>query len=294
MRTHASSTWIGVFVITGFFILIGGLITFGARDFFAKKVDFVLYFKGSVNGLDIGAPVKFRGVQIGEVKNIIVTVDPDALDIAVPVFIQINPKSLEFKEKIPLRNSGFVEKLIQKGLRAELNQGSIVTGKLFVDMDFKPYTRIILRENDTGLRQIPTLPSHTQMLSDTLSQARVTLLNINTFVKSQDLADSIKAFKIVMQNAQQSLKNVDKTSIAFRLMMQNAQQSLKNVDRTSVDLRTTVNNVNSNLDPLSEKLWNTLDQFSDTMNTIKTLTDYLARHPEALIQGKGKPQEQAA
>ena len=94
MARHARKTLIGAFVVGAVALIVAGIAIFGSRRFFQKRPTFVMYFSGSITGLSIGAPVEFRGVRVGEVTKIAVVFDPDTLNVAIPVYVELDPASL--------------------------------------------------------------------------------------------------------------------------------------------------------------------------------------------------------
>ena len=123
-------------------VLATGIIVFGSGRFFQKRVTCVMYFSGSIAGLSIGSPVEFRGVKVGEVTKIAAVLDPKTVSITIPVYVEIDPKSLivlgdEDASKLFSSNRAY-DPLMEKGLKAQLDIESFVTGKLFINMDFFP------------------------------------------------------------------------------------------------------------------------------------------------------------
>src|SRR5262249_62254129 len=94
MNKKISPTLIGAFVVGALALLVVAIIAFGSGQLFRKTREFVLYFEGSVNGLHIGAPVKFKGVEIGSVKNILLQLNKDMAVNEIPVIIEIDLKKL--------------------------------------------------------------------------------------------------------------------------------------------------------------------------------------------------------
>ena len=92
MAKQANKTLIGAFVVGAVILAVVGVMIFASGQFLAEKNYYVLYFEGNMGGLDIGAPVNFRGVKVGAVTNILVRFEgDDVTDIRIPVFIEIEP-----------------------------------------------------------------------------------------------------------------------------------------------------------------------------------------------------------
>lgn len=137
MSKPASKTLIGVFVIGAIALAVLAVVVFGSGRFFSEKMPLVMYFEGSVAGLNIGSPVMFRGVKVGIVKDIVLRFDAKDVSFLIPVYVELDPKKFlvigKFTDEEELDRT-----LINKGLRATLELQSMVTGQLMVNLDFHP------------------------------------------------------------------------------------------------------------------------------------------------------------
>jgi paraquat-inducible protein B len=153
---------VGIFVIIALTILTISFVALFPGNIFQHTTSFVLYFNGSVNGLDVGSAVKFKGVRIGSVESIDVIYDSETGEISTPVISEIN--TVVFSPSAQLlpksERNEFYRHQIMSGLTAKLGMESLVTGKLFIELDYLPGN--IMRfygKNGTHLPQIPTLTS---------------------------------------------------------------------------------------------------------------------------------------
>ena len=89
MSKKASPTLIGAFVVSATVLAAAGILIFGSGKFFADETEFVMYFNRSVRGLDVGAPVVFRGVPVGSVSDINAIWKPEIKDVRIPVHVVI-------------------------------------------------------------------------------------------------------------------------------------------------------------------------------------------------------------
>ena len=165
MRNQANTSLIGAFVLGGILLAIVCMGFFGTGLFSAKKASFICFFEDSVNGLELGAPVKFKGVTIGKVSAVLLRTQAQAQgDNTVPVIIEIDDRRLSQRGVAEHIGQLASQKAIQEnGLRARLQQQSMVTGLLFVDLDFHPGTPAIFHQKENlnnGLMEVPTLASH--------------------------------------------------------------------------------------------------------------------------------------
>ena len=137
MSKPASKTLIGVFVLGALALAVIALVIFGSGKFFERRITYVMYFDGSVKGLNIGSPVVFRGVKIGSVKDIELKADAKDFKVFIPVYVQVEPQKVTVIKGAPGQGQ-YIEELIKKGLRAQLEMQSIVTGQLMINVDFFP------------------------------------------------------------------------------------------------------------------------------------------------------------
>jgi len=138
MSKTASKTAIGAFVLCAIALVIVAVIVFGSGKYFKKALLYQIYFEGSVQGLVEGAPVLFRGVQIGTVTNISLQLIPATVDFRIPVIIEIYPERAKRLGPPPKVPGELFAPMIKKGLRAQLITQSMITGQLAVALDFFP------------------------------------------------------------------------------------------------------------------------------------------------------------
>ena len=159
MAKQASKTVIGVFVVGSIAMLIAAVIIFGSGDLFKERIKFVMFFEDSVKGLAVGAPVIWRGVQVGSVSSIVLQANPKNLTIDVPVVIEFDPDRIEIEGKRSRNPSEELKRLIAKGLRARMAIQSFVTGSSMIQIEFLPDTPVRLTGLDKEYPEIPTVRS---------------------------------------------------------------------------------------------------------------------------------------
>lgn len=121
-----------------------------------------MYFDSSLKGLSVGSPVSFRGVQIGQVKNIIMEIDRDRRRVLTPVYVEIDHEKFRmpgFTGQISLLSEPPIKRMIEHGLRAQLQSQSFITGQMYIELEFRPsYPPRLRDENRSGMDEIPTIP----------------------------------------------------------------------------------------------------------------------------------------
>lgn len=224
---------------------------------------YVLNFNESVRGLTVGAPVYFRGIQVGEVNDIQLSFDTAIKEITVPVTITIDYDRIGLKgskedtSQLLSTREGRTNYFVQQGLRGQLQTGSLLTGQLYVAMDFFPDAKPFVIDWSTEPPVFPTEPA-------TLSKLTIHLSSILEKVDAMMTQAKELSYKL-NHNLEPELSG-----------------TLKQAENTLVTIQDTLKN-NS---PLQQDLQQTLREFTKAARSIKTLTDYLERHPESLIQGK--------
>ena len=131
---------VGGFVLSGAALGVGAILLFGSLHLLSRTVHAVVYFQGSVAGLDVGAPVTFRGVRVGAVTSIAVNLNMQDLTARIPVYLDVNPAQIALKDGVPGQSDADFGRLLAAGLAAQLNMQSLITGQLRVDLDLKPGT----------------------------------------------------------------------------------------------------------------------------------------------------------
>jgi len=253
MSSNNKEALIGAFVLMGIALFIGVIITLGAGRFFSETTHVISYFDGSINGLRVGSPVKFRGAKVGEITNVGVELDRRKKTITIPITYKI--ESFHIKEVGELdkkRNGKYVlKRFIALGLRAQLRPQSLVTGQLYIELDFHPESPGLFAAHPTDYIQIPSIPSTSSEFDAILTAAKGSL------------------------ESAQKLLGSPKLNIALDKFTALAGSTKKLIDNT-----------NKHVTPLASKFNKTIDELSDTLRSVRILTEYLTRHPEALLRGK--------
>lgn len=174
---RGSPALIGAFVIGGLLLVIAAIIAVGGGGFFTRKERAVMHFSGSIYGLQVGAPVVFRGVRLGQVTAIGLDYDAQADNFWIPVVAEIEPALIRglgdgstpaaasAPAPAPLPRGGqTVGVLVARGLKAQLAMQSLLTGQLYVDLDLKPQRVGSLRGGLRHVVEIPTVPTAIQAL----------------------------------------------------------------------------------------------------------------------------------
>ena len=231
-------------------------------DAYAQKITirnkFLLYFDGTVRGLEPGAPVEFRGIKLGRVVSVDLEFDVDTEAFLIPVFIELEPQRLSqgFAGLSEERHRSINEELVERGLRAQLKTGNILTGMLYVDLEFFPDAKKEEIRIVKGTQVIPTVPTSIQEITRNVTAILNKVKQVPFDKIGADMARAIV--------------NLDKTMVQ-------ADETLK-----------TINNMFAEDSAISEEIKTSLRELADAARSLRILSDYLERHPEALLRGKEK------
>jgi paraquat-inducible protein B len=167
---QANPTLIGAFVLGALAVAIVATLALAGGSWFGEKRKHVLYFEGAAQGLQVGAPVLFLGVKVGNVKEIQLGLDHDHHQFVVPVLVEIQPNVVRAQrgEPFDLRDRDVVRRLVDRGLRGQLRMQSLLTGQLYVDLDFHPDKPARFVALEPELSEIPTIPTPVEQLTTTL------------------------------------------------------------------------------------------------------------------------------
>lgn len=164
---RASATTIGLFVVVGVVLLVTGVILAGGGRLFAHKERVVMHFSGSIYGLQLGAPVVFRGVRLGSVSSIGLLYDKASDDFLIPVVAELESASIRgLAESKSEDGATALASLVDRGMTAQLSMQSLLTGQLYVDLDLRPKKESVQRGKHGDMLEIPTTATAIQALKN--------------------------------------------------------------------------------------------------------------------------------
>jgi paraquat-inducible protein B len=242
--------------------------------------DYLLIFKESVRGLSAGAPVDFRGMTVGEVTGINVEFDTRKNEINMLVSIRYYPQRLRGRAVGPLPSiqlhESLLTRMVENGLRAQLKSGNLLTGQLFIALDFFPDAPKAKVNWDTNPPQFPTTPGSLAELQATLTQIMKKLEKLPLDEVVADLRQTVQTLDATLKSADKMVQRVDAEIVPeVRAALEEARKTLGAAKQTlSADA------------PLQQDLREALRELARTAQSIRVLTDYLDRHPESLLRGK--------
>lgn len=331
MKTKVSPSVIGMFVVGAFALLVVALLSFGSVNMFSKPPRFIVYFDESIHGLDLGSPVKLRGVRVGRVVDLNLNYDAVRNKSVVAVVCELNRDIITDAAGQPLAvmDQAALQSFVDRGLRAQLGVLGLATGLLFVELDvYDPaeYPAVAVRPRGKYV-EVPAVPS-------AISEYQASLSEILSDLKGVDFAGLSKEMKGLLVDARKQINKIEvreliaewtKAAQSVRALAESPEvkQTLAHLDAATGDLRAVLQKLDTQIEPTSAKLGETLIEarqamtsFNATATTLRRfvgaqqnfgehanqafarlaeaaaavqrLADYLERNPNALLTGRDK------
>ena len=252
--------------------------TASRKKSYTEKHKVLFYFDDPVRGLLPGAPVELRGYKVGEVVDVSLEFNRESGDFRIPVLVEIEPGRVKTGPDSSFQNT--MEELVAKGLRASLQSGNIVFGKLLISLDFHPDEASAKADFSGRYPILPTMRgtigeimADARALIDELRQASDTL---NGFLSSKAFEDSVDDLATTLAHIKNITAQVDeKAAPQITTVLSSAEATLQEAQAMF--------DANSSTRIEINKL---LLELAEAARSIRLLADYLEQHPESLIKGK--------
>jgi len=295
MSRQANPTTVGIFVLIALFLGMGTVLYVGSAKLFRAEETFLVYFGESVNGLTVGAPVKFKGVPIGEVRDIRIAYNQERAGGVsyVPVFIEVDlnkvGKGLDDSIQIDFEDWARFTEEVRKGLRAKLQLASFITGQLYVELDYfaEAGTRYRLMQVKTEFKEIPSVPSVMAEFGATTSDMLAQIASINVKEINDHLVSLLERLDTAVQVIDFEAWNAAVVDTA-----ESVQKTLKDlqVEETMIQVQETLVAVES----LAAKLDHSMDPvFTDYHRVVSELSTTLERTNRVLANVEGMTDEES-
>lgn len=262
-RRHASPFVIGAFVVSALAVLALALVVLPGQHWFKRPERVVMFFSGSVFGLQKGAPVVFRGVRIGDVTEIAVHYDRQTDRFAIPVIAELNADAVRGLDGRQGNDdmAHALPTLIKRGLTAQLGTQSLLTGQLYVDLDFRTKTPGVLHGGHEGDEtEIPTSATAFQALKDQLESVdlRKILDNLSqianstrTLLAAPELKQGMKDFAATASHARKLAAQLEQRAVP---LTRGAERAMASVDRAGDKVSSAADKVGTGADKASTLL----------------------------------------
>jgi paraquat-inducible protein B len=317
---------IGLFIVIGVALGVTGLLLFSSSKLFTKTRDIIVYFNQSLNGLNVGAPVKYRGVTIGSVKKVMIFWNQATNDYAMPVLLELEENLIKERVGTPIETftDTALEQRIKEGMRASLQAESLVTGVLYVEMRLNPNAPPpVFHQLTPKYKELPVEPTQIQQLMENLGSLDIkgistninalisrldkvlesmhmeeisagvtnTLTSVNKLLSTPDITNSLASVRTTLD---QYRALGEKLNGKIDPLAESVTNSLAEANRTLAQLQGTASNLRGMLRPdapLQHDLDQLLRQMAGTAESVSTLMQFLQQHPNALITGREAPQK---
>jgi len=292
MARRASPTLIGAFVMGAVVLALGAVFVLGGRQWFKRPVTCVMAFDGSVAGLTVGAPVLFRGVSLGAVSDI----ELRHGGTQIIVVGEIEPSRIQGLRPnlAPAEVGRVLHEAVQKGLRAQLQLQSLITGQLYVGLDYSPETPARLTGTDQALCEIPTIPTTLAQVQDQMKKIVAELEQlplkqtlqaaaragdaIEKIVASPEIPRVLRAADRTMQETQALARRLNaELGPAVGSLRVTLVQAQRTMDEIGGDVRRLVQDMDARVGPLAGSLGASADSAQALMRegqrTLRRLDD---------------------
>lgn len=305
---------IGSFIVGATVLTFALLIFFSGGNMFTDKERIIMYFDGSVQGLVVGAPIKLKGVVVGEITDIRLHFQNEEPVILTAVSAELVMKRIH--KKGAAITEEFFEESVKNGLRAQLNYQSFLTGLLYVELDFSPNSPLKLYKLQDDYIELPTVSTPFEEITKTIQELNLkgVVKNIDGLIlQARNIVDSgqIQATLTSVSTAADSItitsENLNKEVLQFNSTRKELDIWLKELNKQTPEI---ANQVNSNLvelqktlvqfnkaadtinntfaedTPLVNQLNSTLEEVSRSAKAFRSLSETLEQQPESLLRGK--------
>jgi paraquat-inducible protein B len=328
MSIRANPTAIGAFLIGAVVLTVAGTVTLASATWFESRATFASFFEESVNGLERGAPVKFQGVPVGNVTQILIQIDERDRTFQVPVEYQIDLTRLttQLGTFVDLADEDVLRRQIAEGLRAQLQMESMVTGKLYIELSYRHDAPAAeLEPRPTAWPEIPTTPSLLAALGtgagSMVADVLKILFQVNEMLEDVDMPQ-INAAVVASAEAVERLveapeiraalnhvpgmtAHVNQTMAQIGLLMERA---LAAIDPVQLRIEGTATEMTATLEALRRTLEEThgllstdsgvgyglqdaLSSLREAADAMSLLINSLEQNPDMLLRGRKPPKE---
>jgi paraquat-inducible protein B len=230
---------------------------------------YLVYFPNSVQGLAPGSPVVFRGIRIGEVVDLHLNFDWEAYEVQVPVVIEVEPERIETTDSDAAAVQHRIARLVEKGLRAHLGRGNLLTGGLQVVFDMHPDVEPATLLVGGAYPELPTIPAPFDEMTASIGGVIAKIDRLPLDQIGRDLQASLFELRRLAASIN---SDVMPAFAATMKRLDGTVGSLEGMLRPDA--------------PLPLELRRSLEDVGEAARSVRVLAEYLEQHPEALIRGK--------
>ncbi|PTY06244.1 mammalian cell entry protein [Opitutaceae bacterium EW11] len=282
MKTKVSPTLVGLFVLGALLLVLVALLSFGGVHFFHKPERFIVYFDESIHGLDLGSPVKLRGVRVGRVVSLNVRYNDKTNQSMVAVVCELGRNVIlnERGDLLEVADHDELQKLIERGLRARLGVLGLATGMLFVELDFfdpAAYPNTGTPTSDPRYVVVPAVPSAISEFQASVSEIladvrRIDFAGLAVEVRGllQDTRKQVNGLNLAQLNAEWVKAGQSVTALATAPEIK---QTMANLNNAIDQLTRTLARIDSQVEPSGKELAATLEEARRSLKSFNQAAD---------------------
>lgn len=320
MSKRTNMTMIGAFVLTALGLGVGATVVLASGALFRDTFTAFSLFDGSVLGLSVGAPVVFRGVQVGTVSEIRIMLEddprltiPDNTDARIPVIYEIDRSLLTSRGTTGDLDAARLTTLVNHGLRAQLLTESFVTGRLIVSLDFFPEDQATVGNWPVAHAEIPTVPTPIEEIqhkiaglfdelealdiSGLLATVEGTFATVTEVVEEADMESLTSSYQQAMVQLDATLVSVRNLSeglaVDLHAVALSAAERARQLEAVFAQAQATMATISVALgpdSPVSVELTHALEQLGDAAHAFRALADAIEQNPSILVRGRAVPE----
>ncbi len=298
MSKHANPTLIGIFVMGAVTLGVVAVLLLGGGKWFEEHHQHIMYFEGAAQGLQVGAPVVFLGVTVGNVKRIQLGLDEQSKRFLVPVTVEVDSSVVQSHsgEEIDLQDRTTIKQLVERGLRARLRMQSLLTGQLYVDLDFYPDKPANFFAIDPEMSEIPTIPSTSEEFSSKLEGFPMEKFlkdlaaigeSVNRFLASETTKELPQLLSTTLRHLQALTARLDDASPAITKGLQTdldalartltvVQTAASQIEGAAAHVKSAADKVGVLANPDSEMFRNVSQASREMATAAKAMHDFIA------------------
>lgn len=314
MNNRVSPALIGSFVVSGIALVVAAVIVFGSGRVFEQRESFVAFFPGSVNGLSVGSNVSFRGVNVGTVRQILLSMGNDSLtaggEYRIPVVFDVDQSLIQSRgARVELGDPVQLRQMLDLGMSARLDTESIVTGRLYVSLDFRPEANPVYYGVTHEYPEIPTVPSPMAEVQEKIRELADRFADVDLeeiFTAMRQTLDGIEEIvtdeelQTVATNVNTLVRTVDETVLGIQDLVLAVDTTVGPVQERFVSAatraETSMQEIDETMDaleavlepdsPLVQGLVETLEELQLAARSLRRVAELVDRDPSILVRGR--------
>lgn len=323
MSRQANPTLIGAFVLGAIILGAVTVLRLAGGQWFQERRQHMLFFEGAAQGLQVGSPVVFLGVKVGTVKRIQLGLDAESRRFMVPVTIEVEPNIAQSRvgEQVDLQDRDTIRQLVERGLRAQLKVQSLLTGQLYIDLDFHPDKPARFISTDPEVSEIPTIPTAVEEFATKLegfpmdaflADLAAISKSLNTILSSEETKKIPVRLEATLSHLQSLSAKVDSNSTPVLAEMRQALEAVRDamvkvggaaeagspmvtsLGKAGEEMAKTaqaLQGLAGEESPTVQHLNTALQELTRTARALRLLAETLELQPAAVVQGKRLEEE---